>query len=91
MGSSVGSSVGSSSGAGAVIAPSAVVTSNAPAAASEIITPDSVMEDAFCSTTSNVTVASVPSPSDVAPIAVAESRTLPSETLAGTANAPAGR
>ena len=59
------SSVSPSSVVGTVTEPSAVVTSNALAAASEIITFDNVIEDAFCSTTSNVTVASVPSPSDV--------------------------
>ena len=49
------------------------------------------MEDAFTSTTSNVTVASVPSPSEVPAREVAASLTLPSETAAGTANAPAGK
>ena len=44
--------------------PSIVVTSNASEAALEMTTSVRLIVDAFASTTSNVTVASVPSPSD---------------------------
>ena len=91
MVSSVVSSV-TSSAAGAVTMPSADVASIVVSLAPGRITFVIPIVDAFASTTSNVTVASVPSASGAAPARdAAEILTLPSDSIAGVANAPAGR
>ena len=72
--------------------PSAVVDSNSVSLAPARIIFAILIVDAFASTTSNVTVASVPSASGAAPASdAAEILTPPSDSIAGVANAPAGR
>ena len=69
-----------------------VVTSKAFAVASAKVTSLRLIAEAFASTTSNVTVASVPSASGAAPVReVAAIVTLLSVAVTGVANAPAGR